>query len=95
MSGGSSFSCGEALDIVHVEGLRQRLQKSLAKSSSIELKAHLVSKADTAGLQLFIALNQHVHALGGSLNWKKPSPTLVHAAKLLGVTQAIGLPESE
>lgn len=94
MSDKTSFSCGEAIDIVHVESIRQRLIKAVSKANIIELKAHEVSKADTAGLQIFVALNQQLTNAGGQIVWKKPSPALLHSASLLGLSQALSLPES-
>ena len=90
----TSFSCGEALDIANASNLHQRLQKSLQKSSTIEVKADKVEKADTAGLQLFVAAAVEASSQGGRLNWKKPSETLLNTAKQLGLTEALMLPTS-
>ena len=87
----TTFSCGDALDIVHAIALHGRLLKSLAKSSTIELKASKVEKADTAGLQLMISLSEEIKKTGGNLIWKNPSPALIKAAKLLGVSQQLKL----
>ncbi len=91
MTSKTSFSCGEALDISHASNLYQRLQKSLQKSSTIELKADKVKKADTAGLQLFVALAQEVTSQGGSIAWKKPSEELLSIARQLGLTTLLML----
>jgi len=87
----TTFSCGEALDIVHSISLHERLQKALLKSSTIELKADKVEKADTAGLQLLVALAQEVRKTEGRLVWKKPSEHLLTAAEQLGLKQVLGL----
>lgn len=87
----TSFSCGENLDITDVSNLYARLQKSLARSSHIELKADTVVKADTAGLQLFVALGQEVAETGGGLTWKKPSQVLIDTAVSLGLDRELGL----
>ena len=91
MSEKTSFSCGEYLDITQVSNLFGRLEKSLQKSANIELKADKVVKADTAGLQLFVALRREVTAMDGSLQWKSPSDGLVSSAKLLGLSGELGL----
>lgn len=91
MASKTTFSCGELLDITAAAALSARLQKSLQKSANIELKADSVSKADTAGLQLFVALAREVEKTGGSLTWKKPSPALVETAVLLGLDGELGL----
>ncbi len=87
----TTFSCGEALDIAQAGGLYSRLQKSLQKSSTIELKAEGVQKVDTAGLQLMLSLSNEVKKCGGELIWKSPSPVLLGAAKLLGLDKKLGL----
>jgi len=87
----TTFSCGESLDITEVASLQARLHKSLQKSSTIELKADDVKKADTAGLQLFVALERDVSNTGGALVWKKPSQALIDAARLLGLEKELGL----
>ena len=91
MASKTSFSCGSAVDIVNVNSLQQRLLKALDKSSTIELKADKVEKADSAGLQLFVAANKELNAAGGQMIWKKPSESLLTAAKQLGLTEALGL----
>ena len=87
----TSFSCGEALDIVNANSLFTRLTKALEKSSTVEIKADKVSKCDTAGLQLFVALKREVSKTGGRLIWKKPSDVLLNSAKNLGLDQTLGL----
>ncbi len=91
MAAKTTFSCGESLDITEVASLQARLHKSLQKSSTIELKADDVKKADTAGLQLFVALARDVSNTGGALVWKKPSQALIDAARLLGLEKELGL----
>lgn len=91
MAAKTTFSCGTSLDITEVASLQARLHKSLQKSSTIELKADGVKKADTAGLQLFIALARDVSNTGGALVWKKPSQALIDAARLLGLEKELGL----
>ncbi len=86
MNSKTSFSCGEAVDIANVNNLYQRLHKSLQKSCVIEIKADKVAKADTAGLQLFVALAQETTNKGGNIIWKNPSETLLSTARQLGLS---------
>ena len=69
MSSKTTFSCGNSLDITHVTGLYNRLERSLHKSNVIELKAEAVEKVDTAGLQLLMSVKKKsrppVDPLGG------------------------------
>ncbi len=87
----TSFSCGEYLDINHAAKLYERLGKSLEKSTTIEIKADKVIKADTAGLQLLVTLAKEVAVADGKLIWKSPSSALLMAAKQLGVSDHLGL----
>jgi ABC-type transporter Mla MlaB component len=87
----TSFSCGEALDIAHVASLQTRLEKSLQKSSILELKAEAVEKVDTAGLQLIISIKKEVQTSGGNIIWRKPSEKLLTSAKSLGLSDHLGL----
>ncbi|MEE8056578.1 MAG: STAS domain-containing protein [Pseudomonadales bacterium] len=91
MAAKTSFSCGVSLDVTAATALQSRLQKALKKSSTIELKVDAVEKADTAGLQLLLALAREVGDVGGRLIWKKPSKVLIDAACLLGIDQELGL----
>lgn len=91
MASKTRFSCGELLDVTAVASLKIRLHKALEKSSTIELQADDVKKADTAGLQLFLALSRDVSGAGGALIWKKPSQALIEAARLLGLDRELGL----
>lgn len=87
----TSFSCGDALDISHVAALKVRLEKSLQKASTIELKANDVEKVDTAGLQLVVSLKKEVTTLHGKIIWKSPSEKLIHAAMSLGLKEYLEL----
>lgn len=91
----TSFSCGEMLDIHMAASLHKRLQKSMQKALTIELKADAVNKADTSGLQVFVSLRKELKALGGDVVWKKPSDKLCQAAHLLGLFDDLGLANSE
>ncbi len=91
MTAKTTFSCGEQLDVTVAASLYARLQKSLQKSSTIELKSGSVKRADTAGLQLMVALAREVANTGGELIWKTPSEELLKAARLLGLDKELGL----
>ena len=90
----TSFSCGSKLDISQAQAIHKRVIKALSKSSTIELKADQVEKADTSGLQIFVALQREVALTGGELVWKRPSQPLIDTAKLLGLDQLLHLTNS-
>lgn len=87
----TSFSCGEQLDINAVHALQERLYKSLDKSPVVEMKADAVAKADTAGLQLCVALKKELLLRDGQIVWKKPTDALIQAAEQLGLADELGL----
>jgi anti-anti-sigma factor len=91
MSDKTSISLGENLDISNVSKLHSRLNASLQKSSTIELKADVVKKTDSAGLQLILSIKREVEKVGGTILWKKPSKELIDTAVLLGLFEHLGL----
>ena len=86
----TTFSCGKELHVNHVLNLHRRLQKSLQKSRFIELKANLVEKVDSAGLQLLVALAQEIERSGGKLVCQKPSEILIDAISISGLSASLG-----
>jgi len=91
MSNKSSISCGVSLDITEAESLKKRLLKALSESSTIELKAESVTKVDTAGLQLCIALQKDLALSEKTIIWKNPSQELMDGVKLLGLSEDLQL----
>lgn len=85
----TSISCGKALTIEHAQNLRDRIKKALEKSTSVDVRGADVEKADTAGLQLILALFKEAETLGGKCTWRSPSDALKKSAALLGVEQEL------
>ena len=85
----TSVSCGKALTVEHAQNLRGRIHKALEKSTTIELRASEVQKADTAGLQLILALFKEVEVLGGRCVWRSPSTALKESATILGLNKQL------
>lgn len=82
----TSVNCGETLTIAHAMQLHQKLRKALDKSSHVELIANAITKVDTAGLQLLVSLLHEIDKIHGSITWKEPSPELIDAADIMGLT---------
>ena len=79
------------LDIAAVGGLKHLLDAALASAQPPTLDASRVEHVDAAGLQLLLAF-QHANSAGGaSATWRDPSPALIEAAALLGITEALHL----
>ncbi|ODS23974.1 hypothetical protein AB835_06070 [Candidatus Endobugula sertula] len=85
------IDCGDALTIANVAAIHHKIQEALKNSSNIELAASDVEKVDTAGLQVFVALQKEVEKTHGQLIWKNPSDALRKAADTLGLTKCISL----
>ncbi len=93
MSDKSTVSLGSALDIMHANALKERLQTALQKKSHIVLISDKVERADTAGLQLVYAFKKAVELEQKQLSWQKPTEALIQASEMLGMRQALSLPE--
>lgn len=91
MADKTTFSLGNNLDIFHVEKLKQRLDAVLSDGVSLVIKADKVERADTAGLQLFLAVKNKIESKGGHIVWHNPSTTLVEIATLIGVADILNL----
>ncbi len=91
MSDKTTVSLGNALDIMHAAGIKERLSSALEKKPHIVLISDKVERADTAGLQLIYSFKQIVEARQKQMSWKKPSDALLQASDLLGLTEALGL----
>ncbi len=89
MSNKTTFTCEKNINIANASTLRQKLLEALEVSSSIELKADKVQKADTAGLQVFVALKKEISDSGVKLQWMDPSDALISAAKQLGLYEQL------
>lgn len=61
--------------------------------ASVSLDGRRVEKIDTAGLQALLAGHQALSRAGKSVRWAGCSPQLKAAAQLLGLAEALGLPE--
>lgn len=86
-----TVQCGEALTIANAASIVDQVKSILGETANINVDAHEVDKVDTAGLQIFIALNREVEKSHGKLTWQSPSEALESAARTLGLSKAIGL----
>ena len=91
MSKITTVSLGNALDIMHVANIKERLLASLKKKSRIVLIADKVEKVDTAGLQLIYAFKLEVETHNKHLAWQKPSTILKNACHSLGMSEALNI----
>ena len=85
------FGLGSSLSIREVQDLRARLLAAVEVGPDV-LDGSAVERADSAGLQLLIALGRSLAVRGESLVYSGASEALVDAARTLGLSAACGLP---
>ena len=86
-----TVDCGESLVISNAANLHKQFSEAMEQSTKIELVCESVSKVDTAGLQVLIALSQELEKVNGELIWKDPSDTVVKAITTLGLTPYLSI----
>jgi len=85
---------GGRLTIVDASGLRDRLVARLASDGPIVLDGTRVVETDTAILQLLASLWRTCGERGIACSWLGVSEGLRDSAKLIGVTEALHLPDA-
>ncbi len=87
----TSISLGESFCIPQAAAMQKRFLKALTVSKTIEIKANKIQKIDTSGLQIIVAIKKELDDSGGAIVWNNPSDELINSAKMLGVSDVIGL----
>lgn len=85
------IECPSELDVAGVGALRPKLLDALQTPGPFEIDGQAVQKIHAAGLQLFLAFMSEARSQGLSAKWRNPSPALVEGARLLGLTDSLGL----
>ncbi|WP_096084566.1 STAS domain-containing protein [Agaribacterium haliotis] len=87
------FTLPENLTIAQAHALHDELEALIEKAEADELVLHAakVSRADTAGMQLVLALVNASKERQMGLVWDQPSQKFLDAAKILGIETALGL----
>ncbi len=86
-----TISLGSALGIREVGDLRARLLAAI-EAGPVVIDAGAVEQADSAGLQLLVAVERSLAARGEGIVYNAASPALHDAARLLGLGAACRLP---
>ena len=83
----------EQLTINHAHACHDEWEVLLEKPTANELivTADKVSRVDTAGLQLLLALVQSSKEASITVAWESPSVSLIEAADVLGLTAQLHL----
>jgi ABC-type transporter Mla MlaB component len=74
--------------------LKESLGRLAESGGAVCLEVGSVERVDTATLQLLCALSVDFKMSDRQLNWSGDSPALREAARLLGVSQLLGLPQT-
>jgi len=85
-------SCAEVLDISKAASMQKELQDALGRGSAISLDGASVEKVDASILQLFASLFITAESRKVQVKWLHPSEALCRSARLLGLTNILGLP---
>ncbi|WP_370978916.1 lipid asymmetry maintenance protein MlaB [Agaribacterium sp. ZY112] len=87
------FTLPESLTIAQAHALHDELEALIEKKEADELVLHAsnVGRADTAGMQLMLALVRFGKERQMSISWDQPSEKIISAAKILGIHSELGL----
>jgi anti-anti-sigma regulatory factor len=81
-----------SVDVSRVERLRADLAQMLsAPGSAAILDAAQVERVDAAALQLLACFWREARAQKRNVQWRQPSAAMLRSARLLGLTDAVGL----
>lgn len=81
----------ETLDISRAADLQTRLSHVLAARNPVILDASDIEHADTAALQVLCAFMHDASAKKIPVSWRQPSESFCNAARLLGLSEFLGL----
>jgi len=86
-------NCESQVDIGIVVELHEYLKQALSEGQALEIDASQVERIDTSVLQLFHAYIREAGRQGLAVSWSGASEAVHAAARLLGLQQALRLPE--
>ncbi len=89
----SEFTLDDEMAIADVSHWREKFLHC-NMSADVRMDARMVQRVDTAGAQLLLALAREIQQANGTLRWIEPSERLLETAALLGLSEALGLPQN-
>jgi len=87
------FTLSAQCTIAESAPLQADLSGLLDKDTPITLDAKELQRVDTAGMQVIAAFVRERNANGRQVQWRNTPPTLLSAARLLGLGTLLGLPQ--
>jgi ABC-type transporter Mla MlaB component len=94
-TGSAREALGADCTIEHAPGIHKRLAKVLANRACVTVDLAEVRRCDTAGLQVLVAFVRERREAGREVELTDASDAFLSAAKLLGLTDMLGLKNSE
>ena len=89
MANQTEIECGAILDISAVAQWCEQVKPALQANMPIQLKASQLQRIDTAGLQALLALIMSSKQRDIPVSWEEPSPALLQAASVVGLSDAL------
>ncbi len=83
---------GPLLTIREAMSLKQQFRALFERGRAVDLDGGAVSSADTAGIQLLVALAIEANRRQVEIAWRGASPVLLQSAARLGFSALLGLP---
>jgi ABC-type transporter Mla MlaB component len=90
----TSFALAAECMVADATSLKTSLASFLDTPRTVTLDVSKLRRIDTASLQVIAAFILHREAQGRQVEWKGDAPALSTAARLLGLTPVLRLPES-
>ena len=87
------FTLSAECTIAESAPLQADLTRLLDKDAPVTLDAKELQRVDTAGMQVIAAFIRERTANGRQVEWRNTPPTLLSAARLLGLSSLLGLPQ--
>jgi phospholipid transport system transporter-binding protein len=88
-----AFTLSAECTIAEAAPLQAELSGLLDTDTPVTLDAGEVQRIDTAGMQVIAAFVRERNANGRQVQWRNTPPTLLSAARLLGLGTLLGLPQ--
>ena len=85
------IDCGSNLTIDRAEEFLGQLRCVPVEVSNVTLGTEALERVDAAGLQILIAFFKEARRRGMTVSCEQPSKVLIEAARLLGLSEELGL----
>jgi ABC-type transporter Mla MlaB component len=91
-NGHARIALPEELTIAEAESCYRLFRQSMEQAGDVDVEAAAVTRADAAGIQMLLAVQQALIESGRTLRWHRPSRAFVGAIELLGLSQFLNVP---